>query len=200
MALGTLTTTPAKLGSLEFDAIMDSEEKLSAEAPTYATESGFAVGDSVIIKPTEVSISAIFSNSPVTWSYKHGSGQYRIRECVRELRSLFRSRQLFTYEQNGEVYENMAIIGLSIPDKPDEHGVLTVKITMKQITVTETQTALVSISYPRGGTTGTNTGSSSTTKTSSNGSASSSAGSSSGSSSGEKQSALYSVGKMIGLY
>lgn len=200
MGIGNRATEPARIGNLEFDAILELMEEMAADVPSYATEAGFSVGDSIIQKPTELSVSGVFSNSPVTWASRHSPNQNRVREAIRELRAKFTSGSLFTYYQNGERYDNMALTGLSIPDKADEHGSVTVKLTMKQITVTTTQTTLVTLSFPRGGTSNTNTGSTSATRASS-GSGSSSGGSGSSGGNGKSQSSiLYSAGSAVGLW
>lgn len=170
--MGVKASSPASLGGIEFDSVITKDEQLTAEAPDFATEKGYSVGDTIIIKPTTLSIEAVVANRPVTWFSRHGSSANRISEVTRQLRKMFVDRKLVTYSANGDTWDNMAIVGLSIPDDAESGDSIKVSISLKQITVTEKQTALVTVSFPRGGTSGTNAGSVSSKKSTSKSSSS----------------------------
>ena len=89
-----------------------------------------------------------------------------------------------TYIANGDTWENMALSSLKIPDDAESGDSVTVEFSLTQVTVTEKKTALVVVSFPRGGTTKTNAGSVSTKKTTSKTASSKSSSSSSSSSKG----------------
>ena len=46
-------TQPAKLGNIEFDAIIERDETMSSDVPEYATEVGYSVADNVCLKPVD---------------------------------------------------------------------------------------------------------------------------------------------------
>lgn len=165
--MGVRASSPAKLGGIEFDAVITKSEELSAESPEFATEKGYSVSDTIIIKPTTLSIEAVVANRPVTWLSRHGSSANRISEVTRQLRKMFTDRELVTYSANGDTWDNMSIVGLSIPDDAESGDSIKVSISLKQVTVTEKQMALVTVSFPRGGTSGTNVGSVSSKKSTS---------------------------------
>ena len=164
--MGVRASSPASLGGIEFDSVITKDEELSAEAPNFATEKGYSVGDSIIISPTTLSVVAKVANRPVTWLSRHGSSANRIAEVTRQLRKLFVQRELVTYSANGDTWENMAITSLKIPDDAESGDSINVSFSLMQVTVTEKQTALVTVSFPRGGASSTNAGSVSSKKAS----------------------------------
>ena len=161
--MGVRASSPASLGGIEFDAVKTKDEQLSAEVPEYATENGYTTSDDIIVKATTLNVTA---------------------EVTRQLRKLFVSRKLVTYIANGDTWENMALSSLKIPDDAESGDSVTVEFSLTQVTVTEKKTALVVVSFPRGGTTKTNAGSVSTKKTTSKTASSKSSSSSRSSSKG----------------
>ena len=130
-------------------------------------EDGFTTSDNVNIKATVLTVVALVANHPVTWASRHGSSSNRVGEVKRQLKKLFTAKQPVTYVSNGETWENVVVQGLKFPDDKESGDSIKVTITLKQITITEKQTALVTISFPRGGTSSTNAGSVSSKKSSS---------------------------------
>lgn len=163
--MGVIATSPAVLGGIEFDSVLTKDEQLSAEVPDFATEKGYSVSDTIIIKPTTLSVEAVIANRPVTWLSRHGSSSNRVAEVTRQLRKIFVDRELVTYSANGDTWDNMAITSLNIPDDAESGDAIKVSFILKQVTVTRKQTALVTVSFPRGGTSSTNAGSVSSKKT-----------------------------------
>lgn len=157
--MGIAATSPATLDDIEFDAVITKSEELSADVPQYAVEKGYSVGDTIIIKPVTLSISATIANRPVTWANRHAPSPNRIAEVTRRLRTLFVQRKLVTYTANGDTWKNMAITSLSIPDTKESGDTVTVTFSLSQVAVTEKKTTLVTVAFPRGGTTKSNVGS-----------------------------------------
>lgn len=62
-----LAKQPASLGGFEFDAIVKRSETMTCDVPEYATEEGYSITDNICLKPRELEIEAIITNSPVTW-------------------------------------------------------------------------------------------------------------------------------------
>ena len=167
-------------------------------------EDGFTTSDNVNIKATVLTVVAIIANNPITWASRHGSSSNRVGEIKRQLKKLFPTQRPVTYVSNGETWENMVVQGLKFPDDKESGDSIKATLTLKQITITEKQTALVTISFPRGGTSSTNAGSVSSKKSGTTGkskSASSSKKSASTSSSKKNGSSIaYGTFSKLGLF
>ena len=205
--MGKMPSGPASIGGIEFDAVVSTEEDLSADVPTYATETGFSCGDTITIKPTQLNVVARIASTPVTWAGRHAASDNRCSEVCRELRQLFKRRELFTFYHNGNTWENMAITSLKIPDTKEDGDTVTVTLQLLQVTVTATQMTLVVLSFPRGGTSGTNTGSASTSKNSTKGTVSGNSKStakntvsSSATTTKNNSSILYNLASSVGIF
>ena len=202
--MGTIASGPGSIGGIEFDSIYTQEEVLDADVPEYPVEDGFTTSDNVNIKSTVLTVVAIIANHPVTWASRHGSSANRVGEIKRQLKKLFTTKQPVTYVSNGETWENVVVQGLKFPDDKESGDSIKVTATLKQITITEKQTALVTISFPRGGTSSTNAGSVSSKKSSaaskSSKSSASSSKSSSTSSSKNGSSIAYGAFSKLGLF
>ena len=197
--MGTIASGPGSIGGIEFDSVYTQEEVLDADVPEYPVEDGFTTSDNVNIKATVLTVVALVANHPVTWASRHGSSSNRVGEVKRQLKQLFTAKQPVTYVSNGETWENVVVQGLKFPDDKESGDSIKVTITLKQITITEKQTALVTISFPRGGTSSTNAGSVSSKKSSS---ATKSNSTSSSTSSGNKNgsSIAYGAFSKFGLF
>lgn len=183
-------TKPASLGSLEFDAIVSRSETMDADIPEYPTEAGYSVSDNVCLKALTLDVEAIISNTPVTWSDEHSPSQSRVETMCDELRKLWKAKEILTFTAGSDVYENMCIESLTLPRKAENGSSVYVSFSMKQVTITSTDTAAISISYARGGKSGQNTGSSQ----------SKTANTSAANGTGTKSSILCSGAKALGLF
>lgn len=202
--MGTIASGPGSIGGIEFDSVYTQEEVLAADVPEYPVEDGFTTSDNVSIKATVLTVVAIIANNPITWASRHGSSSNRVGEIKRQLKKLFTTKRPVTYVSNGETWENMVVQGLKFPDDKESGDSIKATLTLKQITITEKQTALVTISFPRGGTSSTNAGSVSSKKSGTTGkskSASSSKKSASTSSSKKNGSSIaYGTFSKLGLF
>ena len=93
-----LAKQPASLGGFEFDAIIKRSETMTCDVPEYATEEGYSITDNICLKPRELEIEAIITNSPVTWAEQHAASSSRVETMVEEL------RQLWLKKDSGFVY------------------------------------------------------------------------------------------------
>lgn len=151
---------PASLGGIEFDCLISREQSYSAEAPEYPVEDGFYVSDSILIKPFTIDITAFITNTPVTWATRH-SGSNRVKTVSDALISLYKSKKLVSFVTPDKVYSNMAITQLSLPEG-DYLNAIEVSISLKQVSFTTAETAVVS-SYNYSGTSDDDSGSTATT-------------------------------------
>ena len=143
--MGTIASGPGSIGGIEFDSVYTQEEVLAADVPEYPVEDGFTTSDNVNIKATVLTVVAIIANNPITWASRHGSSSNRVGEIKRQLKKLFTTKRPVTYVSNGETWENMVVQGLKFPDDKESGDSIKATLTLKQITITEKQTALVTI-------------------------------------------------------
>ena len=183
-------TKPASLGDLEFDAIIERSESLESEVPEYATEAGFAVSDNICLKGITLDVEAVFSNTPVTWKNEHEPSLVRVDTMCEKLRKLWKDRTILTFSAGGDVYENMCIESCTIPRKVDYGTSIHIPFTLKQVTITQSETVSIDIKYVRGGKSSQNTGSAQSKSSST---------SSSTKSDGNDRSVLCSIGVATGL-
>ena len=201
-----IAPTPAKLDTLEFDAIIDREVALSSDVPSYAVENGYEVSDNIVLKPIELTVTAVFSNTPITWRSQHGYSASRVETMCERIQQLWKDRKVVSFSAAGDTYDNMTITSCNLPHTTDHGSSVYVKFTLKEVTITQTQVVDISIAYARGGSSSANTGSgsSSTVSSSKSGSSkgsSSSSGAASSTSSPQKSkdSILVNLSKNNGL-
>lgn len=187
---------PCSINGIEFDALINENKGYSSEVPEYAVEAGYSVEDNISIKPMTLEITGHLTNTPVTWA-GHGTG--RVETVVAALENLYLSRQLVTVTTSTDVYNNMAIVSLTVPKDETNKTSREIKISLKQVTIVSSQMTTIPAGYRRGGDTGANAGTAGTGSSGGKGTGagSSSSGSSSGSSSDnkpdEKASILYNL-------
>lgn len=104
-----LAKQPASLGGFEFDAIIKRSETMTSDVPEYATEEGYSITDNICLKPRELEIEAIITNSPVTWAEQHAASSSRVETMIEELRQLWLKKTPVQFTAAGDSYENMCI-------------------------------------------------------------------------------------------
>ena len=136
-----LAKQPASLGGFEFDAIIKRSETMTSDVPEYATEEGYSITDNICLKPRELEIEAIITNSPVTWAEQHAASSSRVETMIEELRQLWLKKTPVQFTAAGDSYENMCITSITAPR-----------------TVEDGSSTRLTIKYIRGGTSKKNTG------------------------------------------
>ena len=202
---------PVSINGVEFDAMLGEDYSLEASSPDYVVESGFTIGDSIILSAEVLTMTLFVSDRPVTFKSRFG-GSGRVDSVVKQLKELYYSKQLVSVTTPDAHYDNMAIQSLKI-SRTNEYGYAReVPITLKHIRTTATQTTSIPASYGKSGSTKAAAGTASTTAGGSSGSGGSagaggssgsgggsSGGSNGGSSGGSNGSVLYNVASSIGL-
>lgn len=206
---------PVSINGIEFDAMLGEELSLEASSPDYVVESGFTIGDSIILSAEILTLTLFVSDRPVTFKGRFG-GAGRVDAVVKQLKELYHSKSLVSVTTPDAQYSNMAIQSLKI-SRTNEYGYAReVPITLKHIRTTATQTTSIPASYGKSGSTKAAAGTASTTAGGSGGaggsagsggssgsgggsSPGSSGGSNGGSSGGSNGSILYNVASSIGL-
>ena len=206
---------PVSINGIEFDAMLGEEFSMEASSPDYVVESGFTIGDSIILSAEILNLTLFVSDRPVTFKGRFG-GAGRVDAVVKQLKELYYSKSLVSVTTPDAQYSNMAIQSLKI-SRTNEYGYAReVPLTLKHIRTTATQTTSIPASYGKSGSTKAAAGTASTTAGGSGGSGGSagsggssgsgggsspgsSGGSNGGSSGGSNGSVLYNVASSIGL-
>lgn len=196
------------LAGMTFDALLNQTVGYEAESPDYVVESGFTIGDSIILKSERLDVTLFVAEmAPTGYIGKDMS----VADMLKEL---YYSKTLISVTTSIGDYTDMAIQSISINRTNDSKGTLEISMSLKHIRTTSTQTTSIPDSYGKSGATGKASGTAST-KASSSGSSSSdsssvsspgSASSSSGgggsgnNSSGSNGSVLYNIASKAGLF
>ena len=204
---------PVNIEGIEFDAMLGEEYSLEASSPDYVVESGYTIGDSIILSAEVLTLTLFVSDRPVTFKSRFG-GAGRVDSVVKQLKELYYAKKLVSVTTPDAQYSNMAIESLKI-SRTNEYGYAReIPITLKHIRTTETQMTSIPASYGKSGSSNAAAGTASTTAggsggggssggtggTSGGGSSSpSSGGGNSGSSGNSNGSILYNVASSIGL-
>lgn len=187
---------PVSIDGIEFDALLEQSRDYEADVPEYATEKGFSVSDTIILKAETISMTLYVTDTPVTWRNRFGSGGGRVESVVKRLEQLYFAKKVFTVVTSDAVYDNMVLTSMSISKSSDVGYAREIPISLKKIIVTESKTVTIPASYGKSGTSSASAGTASTSSAS-NGSSSST---SSNSSSNEKNgSILYNAASNFGL-
>lgn len=183
--------------SAVFDALMKSTDGYSSTVPSYPTEPGFQVSDSIIIESPTLSMTLYLAKNPVTW--RNSNGRNRVEHHAAMLENLYFAKSVCTVITTEKTYTNMAIESMSIT-KSEELGYdKQVDISFKKIIVTSSKLVSIPDYYGKSGATGASNGSASTTQGSSGTNAGGSAGGDGNGNGNSKSSLLYAAAETIGL-
>ena len=134
----------------EFDAMLGEEYSLEASSPDYVVESGYTIGDSIILSAEVLTLTLFVSDRPVTFKSRFG-GAGRVDSVVKQLKELYYAKKLVSVTTPDAQYSNMAIESLKI-SRTNEYGYAReIPITLKHIRTTETQTTSIPASYGKSG-------------------------------------------------
>ena len=112
----------------------------------------------ICLKPRELEIEAIITNSPVTWAEQHAASSSRVETMVEELRQLWLKKTPVLFTAAGDSYENMCITSITAPRTVEDGSSTRLTIKLKQASINSTDMANISVKYIRGGTSKKNTG------------------------------------------
>ena len=140
-----LAKQPASLGGFEFDAIIKRSETMTSDVPEYATEEGYSITDNICLKPRELEIEAIITNSPVTWAEQHAASSSRVETMIEELRQLWLKKTPVQFTAAGDSYENMCITSITAPRTVEDGSSTRLTIKLKQASINSTDMANISV-------------------------------------------------------
>ena len=58
------TKQPVNINGIEFDALLNEEYAMEASSPEYIVESGYTIGDSIILSAENLSMTLFVSDKP----------------------------------------------------------------------------------------------------------------------------------------
>jgi hypothetical protein len=105
---------------------------MTCDVPEYATEEGYSITDNICLKPRELEIEAIITNSPVTWAEQHAASSSRVETMVEELRQLWLKKTPVSFTAAGDSYENMCITSITAPRTVEDGSSTRLTIKLKQ--------------------------------------------------------------------
>ncbi len=135
--------TPVSIAGIEFDALIDEEKTLSATIPVYPVEEGFPVSDSIILDPVSVRMTLYVSNTPVTWLYRHGSANSRVRQVCSRMESLWLGRQLVKIVTTDAIYTDMGLTSISMKKSKDIGYAREISLTAQKVKKTAVKAAQI---------------------------------------------------------
>lgn len=144
-------TQPVSIDGIEFDALISEKQTFSSEVPEYPIETGVTVTDTIINKSLELVITVCVTNTPVTWVEEHGVSDTRVDEVQDMLARLWAERKIVTVETSFKMYENMVIVDMTFEKTLDMSNIREIPITLRQVSVTETDTAEMPSDYEKVG-------------------------------------------------
>ena len=154
---------PVSIEGVEFDALIDEERILEADAPDYPVEDGYSVSDTIILKPQTLSMTLYVTDTPVTWIKSHG-GKGWTDEVIQRLEDLYFAKTPVTIVTSERTYKNMAILSISISKSAEMGYARQIPISFKEIRVTSSKTTTIPDSYGKSGKSGANAGTASTSE------------------------------------
>lgn len=200
--------TPVSVAGIEFDALLEESKTFSASIPAYPVEDGFPVSDTIILEPLSLQMTLYVSNTPVTWLYRHGTSNDRVRLICTMLENLWLEKKLVKIVTMDAIYTDMGLTSISLKKSREIGYAREISLSAQKVRVTERKTAEIPAYILKSGETQANAGTASTSvssgKAAGDGAAGSSskgnAGSKSGSSQAKKgQSILYGVASGMGF-
>ena len=130
---------------VEFDALIERQDAMSSQVPQYTTESGFSVTDTIINDQETLQITAIFSDTPVTWRTRtgHKPAMGRAQKMAMKLRSFWLKKKVLTVTMRDRTYKNMVITSITVKKSSDSGHSLEIDLQMTHIDVTARKTAKI---------------------------------------------------------
>jgi hypothetical protein len=132
------------IGDLQLDLILSEEESLSGRATTAPVEDGADLSDSVEIDPPVLKLTGFITNTPV--KDVEGNLSTRYQDAIRTIKEIRKAKLPVTIVSMMEVYENMVIEELSIPRNAGIGEAVEFSMSLRQIEVKKSQTAVIPVS------------------------------------------------------
>ena len=157
---------PVSVWGIEFDALIDESKTMTSKIPEYPVEQGFPVSDTIINDPISISLNLYLSNTPVTWLYRHGSSNDRVKRICEMIEKKWFEKSLTKIVTTDATYTDMGITSISIKKSADIGYAREIAITAKKVRKTKRKTVTVPSYVLKAGESMADAGKASTSKTS----------------------------------
>lgn len=131
---------PVSVWGIEFDALIDETKSMTSTIPEYPVEKGFSVSDTIINDPIQFSATLYLTNTPVTWLYRHGSSNDRVKRICNDIEKKWFEKKLTKIVTSDAVYTNMGLTSISIKKSADIGYAREISISAKKVRVTKRKT------------------------------------------------------------
>lgn len=140
-------------GGIVVDAAVGEEHKTSCDITENPVEDGAKITDHVQIKPAELSIDGVISDSPLGTPFVQNfqnakaavlsrlSGTSRSIDAYQKLVELQKKREPFTVVTSLKQYKNMILTELSVPRNAQLGNSVQFKATMREIRIVKSKSA-----------------------------------------------------------
>lgn len=126
-----------------FDATVTEQHSYMADVTQHPVESGLDITDHVQIKPFELTLTGVVTNTPIQPEEAGIDLPNRIQVLYDELRLLFEERSFLTVVTGLERYENMILMSIEVPRQgPGRQAIIP---SLKFIQINTVDTAFVSV-------------------------------------------------------
>ncbi len=162
---------PVSIAGITFDAMLEEQKSLNATIPKYPVESGFPVSDTIILEPISLSFTLYVSNTPVTFLYRHGKSNDRVKKVCEQIEQLWLSKKLVKIVTPDAVYTDMGITSIAIKKSKEIGYAREISISAIKVITTNRTTVDIPGHILKSGESMANAGTATTSKTSSKSSA-----------------------------
>lgn len=149
---------PVSINGVEFDAVIERQEQMSATVPQYPTENGVSISDNVALDAMELTMTLYLTATPITWASRHGTGEEHIDATCEKLRKQYASREPLEVVTSNRTYSNMVIKQMQFKKSEDIGMAMEIPITLTQVTTTSSEKVNIPAGLGKGGTTKKDTG------------------------------------------
>lgn len=135
-----------KIGDLLVDASLSESHQREAEITEFPVEAGSDITDNVVIKPTEVTVRGLVSDSPLADAVRAARASISTtpREDARaRLEAIFEARQPVTIATELKTYDNMVMQSLTVDLERDSGFALPFTAVFRQIIVATNKRVIV---------------------------------------------------------
>lgn len=141
---GNSISVPAKIGdTLEVDVLIDRETKFDTDVTEYPVEDGFPVSDHVTRKPMTLSMTCVFTPSPVTYAGRNPSAG-RMAQVARTLQEIYKKGEPLTVTVPDAIYPNMIMTHAPLPRTVSDGVCYRMQLDFVQVRIVKQKTEEIS--------------------------------------------------------
>jgi len=138
----------ATIGGLTIDVTVSEDHRFASEVTEFPVEDGGVISDNIVNKPVELSIEGLVSDSPLisSWSVDETGDASDIagklpdarnysKSALEALEKIRTDKELISIDTPLRLYENMALVDLSVPRSATTGKALSFRANFKQISM-----------------------------------------------------------------